>query len=167
MAVEQGSTEEVPARYLVSQTLSGEKLQKAITDEGVTWTSSDDSVAAVDGDGQLTGIAPSTATITVSCADGKVTGSTELKEVITITGVDAPETLELVINGGDEMLLNAKMTPEAATDASLAFESSDDAIAYVDETCTLRAVFDGDSVIATTAVHDVFIYRHCERHHRL
>ena len=25
------------------------------------------------------------------------------------------------------MLLNAKMTPEAATDASLAFESSDDA----------------------------------------
>ena len=92
-------------------------------DEGMTWTSSDASVAAVDGDGQLTGIAPSTATITVSCADGKVTGSTELKEVITITGVDAPETLELVINGGDEMLLNAKMTPEAATDASLAFDS--------------------------------------------
>lgn len=89
----------------------------------MTWTSSDASVAAVDGDGQLTGIAPSTATITVSCADGKVTGSTELKEVITITGVDAPETLELVINGGDEMLLNAKMTPEAATDASLAFDS--------------------------------------------
>ena len=90
MAVEQGSTEEVPARYLVSQTLSGEKLQKAITDERVTWTSSDDSVAAVDGDGQLTGIAPGTATIAVSCADGKVTGSTKAKVAITPSSGDAP-----------------------------------------------------------------------------
>ena len=65
------------------------------------------------------------------------------------------------------MLLNAKMTPEAATDASLAFESSDDAVwVTVDETGTLMAVFDGDSVIATTAVQDVLIYRQCERHHR-
>lgn len=64
------------------------------------------------------------------------------------------------------MLLNAKMTPEAATDATLALESSDDAVVTVDETGTLRAVFDGDSVIATSAVQDVFIYRQCERHHR-
>ena len=83
------------ARYLASQTLSDEKLQKAITDEGVTWTSSDDSVATVDGDGQITGITPGTATIAVSCTDGKVTGSTEVKEVITTTGGDAPETLNL------------------------------------------------------------------------
>ena len=64
------------------------------------------------------------------------------------------------------MALEVKMTPEAATDASLAFESSDDAVVTVDETGTLRAVFDGDSVIATSAVQDVFIYRQCERHHR-
>ena len=63
------------------------------------------------------------------------------------------------------MLLNGKMTPEAATDASLAFESSDDAVVTADETGTLNAAFDGDSVIATTAVHDVFVYRQCERHH--
>lgn len=74
--------------------------------------------------------------------------------------------MEFVINGEDEMLLNAKMTPEAATDASLAFESSDDAVVTVDETGPLSAAFDGDSVIATTAVHDVFVYRQCERHHR-
>ena len=123
MAVEQGSTEEVSARHLASQTLSDEKLQKVITDEGVIWTGSDDSVAAVDGVGQITGIAPGTATITVSCTDGKATGSTEVREVITITGGDVPETLELVINGGDEMLLNAKMAPEAATDASLALKA--------------------------------------------
>lgn len=59
-------------------------------DEGVTWTSSDDSVAAVDGDGQLTGIAPGTATIAVSCADGKVTGSTKAKVAITPSSGDAP-----------------------------------------------------------------------------
>lgn len=64
------------------------------------------------------------------------------------------------------MLLNAKMTPETATDASLAFESSDDAVVTADETGTLGAAFDGDSVIATTAVYDVFVYRQCERHHR-
>lgn len=54
------------------------------------------------------------------------------------------------------MVLEAKMTPEATTDASLAFESSDDAVVTVDETGTLRAVSDGDSVIATTVVPDVF-----------
>lgn len=65
------------------------------------------------------------------------------------------------------MALEVKMTSETATNASLAFESSDDAPwATVDETGTLRAAFDGDSVIATTAVQDVFIYRQCERHHR-
>lgn len=156
MTVEQGSTESVSAEYLASQTLSDEKLQKAITDEGMTWTSSDDSVAAVDEVGQITGIAPGTATITVMSADGKVTGSTEVRVVITPTGVVAPETLELVINGEDEMALNAKMTPETATDASLAFESSDDAVATVDETGALRAVSDGESVITTTVVQDVF-----------
>ena len=140
MTVEQESTEEVSARYLASQTLSNEKLQKAITDEGVTWTDSDDSVATVDGDGQIMGITPGTATIAVSCTDGKVTGSTEVREV--------------------------KMTSETATNASLALESSDDAVVTVDETGTLRAAIDGDSVIATTAVQDVFIYRQCERHHR-
>ena len=122
----------------------------------MTWTSSDNTVAAVDEGGQITGVAPGTATITVSSGDGKVTGSTEVRVVITPTGDDAPETLELVINGEDEMFLNAKMTPETATDASLAFESSDDAAVTVDETGTLRAVSDGDSVITTTVVQNVF-----------
>lgn len=156
MTVGQGSTEEVSAEYLTSQTLSDEKLQKAITDEGMTWTSSDDAVAAVDEDGQITGVSPGTATITVSSADGKVTGSSEVRVVITPTGVDAPETLELVISGEDEMLLDAKMTPEADTGASLAFGNSGDAVVAVDETGTLRAVSDGGSVIATTVVPDVF-----------
>lgn len=156
MTVEQGSTEKVSAEYLASQTLSDEKLQKAITDKGMTWTSSDDSVAAVDDAGQITGVVPGTATITVMSADGKVTGSTEVRVVITPTGVEAPETLELVINGEDEMPLGAKMTPETATDASLAFENADDAVVTVDETGTLRAVSDGVSVITTTVVQDVF-----------
>lgn len=64
------------------------------------------------------------------------------------------------------MALEVKMTSEEATNASLALESSDDAVVTVYETGTLRAAFDGDSVIATTTVHDVFIYRQCERHHR-
>lgn len=64
------------------------------------------------------------------------------------------------------MALEVKMNSEAATNASLAFESSDDAMVTVYETDTLRAAFDSDSVIATTAVQDVFIYRQCERHHR-
>lgn len=89
IAVEQGSTEEVSARYLASRTLSDEKLQKAITDEGMTWTSSDASVAAVNGDGQITGITLGTATTAVSCADGKVTGSIKAKVAITPSSVDA------------------------------------------------------------------------------
>lgn len=48
--------------------------------------SSDDSVAAVDGDGHITGVT----TITVSSAAGKVTGSTEVKVAITPSSGDAP-----------------------------------------------------------------------------
>lgn len=39
-------------------------------------------------------------------------------------------------------------------------------MATVGKTGPLRAVFDGDSVIATAAVQDMLIYRQCERHHR-
>ena len=157
MTVEQGSTEDVSAEYLTSKTLSDAKLQKAIADEGMTWASSDDTVAAVDDAGQITGIAPGTATITVTSVDGKVSGSIKVRVVVTPTGLTVPDTVELVINGESEMALDAKMTPETATDASLAFESSDDAVVTVDESGALRAVSDGESTITTTVMQDVFM----------
>ncbi|HCA54392.1 MAG TPA: hypothetical protein DEO95_02745, partial [Ruminococcaceae bacterium] len=48
------------------------------TDKSVTWTSSNENVATVDENGQVTAVGPGTATITVTTADGGYTATCEV-----------------------------------------------------------------------------------------
>ena len=48
------------------------------TDKSVTWTSSDENAATVDENGEVTAVAPGTATITVTTADGGYTATCEV-----------------------------------------------------------------------------------------
>ena len=83
-----------------------------------------------------------------------ISSTTHVKVVITPTGVEAPETLELVTNGENSKNLDAKMTPEDATEVKLAYESSDESVATVDENGLVTAVADGECTITTYVVAD-------------
>ena len=126
-----------------------EKLAKAASKLTVEWSSSDESVATVDETGTVTAVAAGEANVTASVKDADIAASTHIKVVVTPTGVVAPESIDLVTNGENTKDLDAKLVPADATDVKLAYESSDESVATVDETGKVTAVANGECTITT------------------
>ena len=126
-----------------------EKLAKAAEKLTIEWTSSDESVATVDETGTVTAVAAGEADVTASVKDADIAASTHIKVVVTPTGVAAPESIDLVTNGENTKDLDAKLVPADATDVKLAYESSDESVATVDETGKVTAVANGECTITT------------------
>jgi len=130
-------------------TETDEKVAKAAEKLTIEWTSSDESVATVDETGTVTAVAAGEANVTASVKDADIAASTHIKVVVTPTGVAAPESIDLVTNGENTKDLDAKLVPADATDVKLAYESSDESIATVDETGKVTAVANGECTITT------------------
>ena len=126
-----------------------EKVAKAAEKLTIEWTSSDESVATVDETGTVTAVAAGEANVTASVKDADIAASTHIKVVVTPTGVEAPESIDLVTNGENTKDLDAKLVPADATDVKLAYESSDESVATVDETGKVTAVANGECTITT------------------
>ena len=131
-----------------------EKLAKAAEKLTIEWTSSDESVATVDETGTVTAVAAGEADVTASVKDADIAANTHIKVVVTPTDVVAPESIDLVTNGENTKSLDAKLVPADATDVKLAYESSDESIATVDETGKVTAVANGECTITTYVVAD-------------
>ena len=131
-----------------------EKVAKAAEKLTIEWTSSDESVATVDETGTVTAVAAGEANVTASVKDTDIAASTHIKVVVTPTGVAAPESIDLVTNGENTKDLDAKLVPADATDVKLAYESSDESVATVDETGKVTAVANGECTITTYVVAD-------------
>ena len=127
-----------------------EKVAKAAEKLTIEWTSSDESVATVDETGTVTAVAAGEANVTASVKDADIAASTHIKVVVTPTGVAAPESIDLVTNGENTKDLDAKLVPADATDVKLAYESSDESVATVDETGKVTAVANGECTTAKT-----------------
>lgn len=126
-----------------------EKVAKAAEKLTIEWTSSDESVATVDETGTVTAVAAGEANVTASVKDADIAASTHIKVVVTSTGVAAPESIDLVTNGENTKDLDAKLVPADATDVKLAYESSDESVATVDEAGKVTAVANGECTITT------------------
>ena len=131
-----------------------EKVAKAAEKLTIEWTSSDESVATVDETGTVTAVAAGEANVTASVKDADIAASTHIKVVVTPTGVAAPESIDLVTNGENTKDLDAKLVPADAIDVKLAYESSDESVATVDETGKVTAVANGECTITTYVVAD-------------
>ena len=131
-----------------------ERVAKAAEKLTIEWTSSDESVATVDETGTVTAVAAGEANVTASVKDVDIAASTHIKVVVTPTGVVAPESIDLVTNGENTKDLDAKLVPADATDVKLAYESSDESVATVDETGKVTAVANGECTITTYVVAD-------------
>lgn len=129
-----------------------EKVAKAAEKLTIEWTSSDESVATVDETGTVTAVAAGEANVTASVKDADIAASTHIKVVVTPTDVVAPESIDLVTNGENTKSLDAKLIPADATDVKLAYESSDESIATVDETGKVTAVANGECTITTYVI---------------
>ena len=134
--------------------LSATVLPANATNKEIGWSSSDDTVATVDANGQVTAVKEGTATITVTTVDGNKTATctvTVVSEVVSVESVSvSPATLNL--NKGQEATLTATVLPENATEKSVTWSSSDDSVATVDAGGKVTAGKEGTATITVTTV---------------
>lgn len=154
IVLEKGETQQLNIEYGTDDKAEQEKIAEAASKLNLTWASSDEEVATVDETGLVTAVGAGEADVTVSVADANISSTTHIKVVILPTGVEVPETLSLELNGEATKALGAKMTPEDATDVKLAYVSSDESVATVDESGNVTAVGVGECTITTTIVAD-------------
>ena len=155
IVLEKGETQQLNIEYGTDDKAEQEKIAEAASKLNLTWSSSDETVATVDETGLVTAVGAGEADVTVSVADANISSTTHVKVVILPTGVEAPKTLSLELNGENSKALGAKMTPEDATEVKLAYESSDENVATVDENGVVTAVADGECVITTYVTADI------------
>ncbi len=121
------------------------------TDMTVTWSSSNGAVATVDDNGKLTAVAEGTATITAKAGDKEATCVVTVeKKIISVTGVTLSQT-EATLTEGESLTLTATIAPDNATDKTVAWSSSNAAVATVDNNGVVTAVAEGTATITAKA----------------
>ena len=122
-------------------------------DRTLTWSSDAPEVAVVN-DGEITAIAPGTATITVTTSNGKSDSCivTVERREIEIISVSLDHS-ELTMKAGRETTLNATINPVDTTmSKELSWSTSNAEVATVEDG-VVRAVAEGDAVISVTTVN--------------
>lgn len=128
-----------------------DKIAKAAEKLTLEWSSSDENVATVDATGLVTAVAAGEADITAKIADTEISATCTVTVEVPVDGVTAPESLEFT-EGDEGKALDAKINPEDATNVVLRYESSDEAVATVDENGVVTPVAAGECVIKTSVV---------------
>ncbi|MBR5355988.1 MAG: Ig-like domain-containing protein, partial [Lachnospiraceae bacterium] len=118
------------------------------TNQNVTWSSSDTSVATVD-EGKVTGVSKGEATITCKTIEGGFTATckvTVTDETVKVTGVTLDKT-ELTMKKGANKVLTATVKPSNATNKEVTWTSSDKEVAYVNASGKVSAYKAGVATI--------------------
>ena len=132
-----------------------EKLTATMTPDGanVIWTSSDESIATVDQNGNVTAIKEGVVTVTAKVENTNLStdcvvtvkkqGSTELESItLDKTSLDLLE--------GSQDKLTATVLPEDAINKNVVWTSSDQSIATVDQKGNVTAIREGQAIITAT-----------------
>ncbi|MBO7585109.1 MAG: Ig-like domain-containing protein [Bacteroidales bacterium] len=132
-----------------TETLTATVKPDDATDKTVTWSSSDENIATVV-DGKVTAVKEGTVTIAAKAGDKTATCAVVVnKKVIPVTKVTLDRT-SLSLAPGETAELKATVEPDDATDKTVTWTSSDEAIATVVDG-VVTAVTEGDVVITATA----------------
>ena len=116
-----------------TETLVATVLPENSTNPSVTWTSSNNNIATVSGDGVITAVSAGEVTITVTTEDGGYTATCNVKvepKVISVTSVLMTPS-EGTLKVGNTLKLSATVVPSNATNKTLIWESTDNTIATV------------------------------------
>ena len=117
------------------------------TDE-ISYTSSDDSIASVDQFGKVTGVGFGTAVITASA--GKISKEIEVAVYRPLAGISLDKT-SAQLGAGESLQLNVFFEPGDATETDVAWNSSKDSVATVDENGLVTAHAKGIAIITVTS----------------
>ncbi len=143
LVLEVGSTERLVASFTPAEA----------PNKGHTWTSSAAAVASVDETGLVTAVAEGNAVITATALDGGKMASCAVQvvdRIVHVTQVRLDKTEEL-LTVGSKLQLTATVLPENATDKSIKWTSSDDAIATVDGNGQVTALAEGTATVSAVS----------------
>jgi uncharacterized protein YjdB len=130
-------------------------LPEEATDKGVAWSSDDETVATVDQNGLVVAVGAGTATITTTTTDGSNLSAsctvTVEPNVVIATSIELNQ-LSADVTEGETLQLTATVLPEEATDKSVAWSSSDEAVATVDQNGLVTAVGAGTATVTATTM---------------
>lgn len=116
------------------------------------WSSSDEAVAVVDENGNVTAIDGGEATITVSVDGADIQSTCKVTVRVPLTGFEAEHEMQLYINGSIEDIIPSKPLvvgpiPADADDYAPTYTSADESIATVDKDGVVTAVSNGRTTI--------------------
>lgn len=118
----------------------------------VTWSSSDEKVAAVSQNGTVTGVSEGNAAITVSAGGKSATCQVTIAtETIEVESIEISPSALTMTEKGETVQLTAEITPENATDPQVIWASSDEMVATVTSEGLVTAVAEGKATITATA----------------
>jgi len=116
----------------------------------LTWESSNTSVATINNNGVLTTKGIGTTTITCTAHNGVSAQCEVTVNPVLVSGITLNQT-EAEILVGEKLNLTATVTPNNATDKSVTWSSTNEAVAVVDESGQVTAVGSGTCQIKATA----------------
>ncbi len=127
-------------------------LPKNASNKAVFWESSNQTVATVDENGKVTAIKEGNATIVVTTEDGKKTAKCEVTIVAKQIPVESVtlNRKNLELEESETVELTATVLPENASNKAIFWESSNQAVATVDENGKVTAVKLGNAIITAT-----------------
>ena len=131
------------------------------SDKALVWASDKPSVATVDENGRVTGVAEGVAKITATAANGKSAACTVTVKQIRPKRVDFAQ-LFINLNPGKSFATKVRFTPEDTSDKALRYRSSDKSVVTVDEDGVLTAVGCGRATVTATAQADGGVKNTCE-----
>lgn len=133
--------------------LSATVLPEDASEKKVVWSCEPESVLNVYQSGQVVAMGPGEGTVTVTTVDGGFTASCAVTVTPKFIAVESitlePEPLELEV--GQSATVKATVLPEDATDKTLSWESSNEAVATVDQTGKVTALKAGETTLTVKA----------------
>ena len=155
VTVEATPAESVEINVSTSTLRAGESTKLVVTvkpstttNPSVTFTSSDNSVATVDAEGNVTAVGVGEAIITVTCGD--VSSTITIKVVATIADSITLDKTAITLKATETETLSATVLPESTTDKTVTWSTSDAKVATVDANGKVTAVAVGTTTITAT-----------------
>jgi len=116
----------------------------------VLWSSSDDSIASVDSNGNVTAKAVGTVIITIATTNGGKQASCVVNvEPLRITALTLNH-VSLILGGNETAQLTATVSPAEAISREILWTSSDEDVAIVSSQGLVMAISDGEAIITAT-----------------
>ncbi len=125
------------------------------SDQGVSWESSDTSVAMVSSSGIVTGLAAGNATIVATAADGGYSAACLVVVVVPATGIGLSASSARIVVGETSQLI-ATISPANATNKLLTWSSSPSSIATVSSDGLVTGISIGNATVTALSADGGF-----------